>query len=207
VPVFTVPIHENNDCHTPAGSSEGGQFCSGHGEYLGSRDAAQQRVLRNYTRWTDPMRTVNSKLRKGRPLLPAQQKLADAMDALIQHAPPLAAPVTVWRGVSGVHYKGLKPGDTVTFHGFSSGSLDVEQAARRIYVQREEPVLFKITTQRGLHVAPASIIPSEQEFLLPHGATATVTRIGWEDVPVNALVNGRVVTHAPLKVIHVQVGR
>jgi len=27
MPVFTVPIHESNDCHEPAGSSKGGQFC------------------------------------------------------------------------------------------------------------------------------------------------------------------------------------
>ena len=25
---FTTPIHESNDCHTPAGSAKGGQFCS-----------------------------------------------------------------------------------------------------------------------------------------------------------------------------------
>lgn len=31
MPLFTCPIHESNDCHTPAGSSEGGQFCSGKG--------------------------------------------------------------------------------------------------------------------------------------------------------------------------------
>jgi hypothetical protein len=29
MPVFLVPLHESNDCHTPAGSPEGGQFCSG----------------------------------------------------------------------------------------------------------------------------------------------------------------------------------
>jgi hypothetical protein len=28
MPAFTVPIHERNDCHTPAGSPAGGQFCS-----------------------------------------------------------------------------------------------------------------------------------------------------------------------------------
>ena len=29
MPCFTIPIHESNDCHLPAGSPEGGQFCSG----------------------------------------------------------------------------------------------------------------------------------------------------------------------------------
>jgi hypothetical protein len=28
MPVFTVPIDESNDCHTPAGSPAGGQFCT-----------------------------------------------------------------------------------------------------------------------------------------------------------------------------------
>ena len=28
MPIFTIPIHEANDCHNPAGSPEGGQFCS-----------------------------------------------------------------------------------------------------------------------------------------------------------------------------------
>jgi len=28
MPTFTTPIHESNDCHEPAGSSAGGQFCS-----------------------------------------------------------------------------------------------------------------------------------------------------------------------------------
>lgn len=28
MPVFTVPLHEYNDCHNPAGSPTGGQFCS-----------------------------------------------------------------------------------------------------------------------------------------------------------------------------------
>jgi hypothetical protein len=31
MPTFTVPIHESNDCHTPAGSPAGGQFCAGAG--------------------------------------------------------------------------------------------------------------------------------------------------------------------------------
>jgi hypothetical protein len=29
MPCFLVPLHEANDCHTPAGSPEGGQFCAG----------------------------------------------------------------------------------------------------------------------------------------------------------------------------------
>ena len=29
MPSFLVPLHESNDCHEPAGSPEGGQFCSG----------------------------------------------------------------------------------------------------------------------------------------------------------------------------------
>ena len=28
MPIFVVPIHEYNPCHTPAGSPEGGQFCT-----------------------------------------------------------------------------------------------------------------------------------------------------------------------------------
>lgn len=28
MPLFTVPIHESNDCHTPAGSDKGGEFCA-----------------------------------------------------------------------------------------------------------------------------------------------------------------------------------
>jgi hypothetical protein len=28
MPIFTVPIHESNDCHVPAGTGTGGQFCS-----------------------------------------------------------------------------------------------------------------------------------------------------------------------------------
>src|SRR6188472_3043364 len=28
MPVFTVPLYESNDCHAPAGSPAGGQFCS-----------------------------------------------------------------------------------------------------------------------------------------------------------------------------------
>jgi hypothetical protein len=31
MPAFLVPLHESNDCHTPAGSSAGGEFCSGPG--------------------------------------------------------------------------------------------------------------------------------------------------------------------------------
>lgn len=27
MPTFLVPLHESNDCHTPAGSPQGGQFC------------------------------------------------------------------------------------------------------------------------------------------------------------------------------------
>lgn len=27
MPAFLVPLHEHNDCHTPAGSPQGGQFC------------------------------------------------------------------------------------------------------------------------------------------------------------------------------------
>ena len=27
MPLFTIPVHESNDCHTPAGSPAGGQFC------------------------------------------------------------------------------------------------------------------------------------------------------------------------------------
>jgi len=34
VPVFTVPLHEANDCHHPAGSAVGGQFCSKTGWHL-----------------------------------------------------------------------------------------------------------------------------------------------------------------------------
>jgi hypothetical protein len=29
MPCFLVPLHESNDCHAPAGSPAGGQFCSG----------------------------------------------------------------------------------------------------------------------------------------------------------------------------------
>jgi hypothetical protein len=28
MPVFTIPIHESNDCHAPAGTPAGGQFCT-----------------------------------------------------------------------------------------------------------------------------------------------------------------------------------
>ena len=28
MPSFTIPVHEANDCHHPAGSPEGGQFCA-----------------------------------------------------------------------------------------------------------------------------------------------------------------------------------
>jgi GNAT superfamily N-acetyltransferase len=28
MPCFTIPLHESNDCHEPAGSPAGGQFCS-----------------------------------------------------------------------------------------------------------------------------------------------------------------------------------
>jgi hypothetical protein len=28
MPSFLTPIHESNDCHTPAGSPAGGQFCA-----------------------------------------------------------------------------------------------------------------------------------------------------------------------------------
>lgn len=28
MPTFTIPLHEANDCHVPAGSAQGGQFCS-----------------------------------------------------------------------------------------------------------------------------------------------------------------------------------
>lgn len=28
MPNFTTPIHESNDCHAPAGSAKGGEFCS-----------------------------------------------------------------------------------------------------------------------------------------------------------------------------------
>lgn len=31
---FTTPVHEANDCHTPAGSPKGGQFCSKTGWHL-----------------------------------------------------------------------------------------------------------------------------------------------------------------------------
>jgi hypothetical protein len=31
MPVLLVPIHESNDCHNPAGSPVGGQFCSTEG--------------------------------------------------------------------------------------------------------------------------------------------------------------------------------
>jgi len=31
LPDFTHPIHEANDCHEPAGSPAGGEFCSKHG--------------------------------------------------------------------------------------------------------------------------------------------------------------------------------
>jgi hypothetical protein len=33
MPCFLVPIHESNDCHTPAGSPEGGQFCATRGSH------------------------------------------------------------------------------------------------------------------------------------------------------------------------------
>ena len=40
---FVTPVHESNDCHTPAGSPAGGQFCSSledeHGNYLKYGDA------------------------------------------------------------------------------------------------------------------------------------------------------------------------
>jgi hypothetical protein len=32
MPAFLVPLHESNDCHAPAGSPAGGQFCSTGGE-------------------------------------------------------------------------------------------------------------------------------------------------------------------------------
>lgn len=35
MPVFTVPLDESNDCHTPAGSEAGGQFCSAAGASTG----------------------------------------------------------------------------------------------------------------------------------------------------------------------------
>jgi hypothetical protein len=31
MPTFLTPLHESNDCHEPAGSPAGGQFCSGEG--------------------------------------------------------------------------------------------------------------------------------------------------------------------------------
>jgi len=31
MPAFLTPLHEFNQCHSPAGSSAGGQFCSGEG--------------------------------------------------------------------------------------------------------------------------------------------------------------------------------
>jgi hypothetical protein len=41
MPSFLVPLHEHNDCHTPAGSSAGGQFCgTGGGKGKGKGKAA-----------------------------------------------------------------------------------------------------------------------------------------------------------------------
>jgi hypothetical protein len=38
MPIFLVPISESNDCHTPAGSPAGGEFCSTGGKILSADD-------------------------------------------------------------------------------------------------------------------------------------------------------------------------
>ena len=50
MPRFTVPdgdpLHEANDCHTPAGSPAGGQFCSAEGRSAGDLERERERHRR-----------------------------------------------------------------------------------------------------------------------------------------------------------------
>lgn len=47
MPEFTRSIYETNDCHTPAGSSKGGQFCSDTGRPSTAGEDAYEQHLRS----------------------------------------------------------------------------------------------------------------------------------------------------------------
>ena len=55
MPAFLCPIHESNDCHEPAGSPVGGQFCSGEGH-------AAQALLAPYGEYAADLKAVQRQL-------------------------------------------------------------------------------------------------------------------------------------------------
>ncbi len=49
--MIICPIHESNDCHTPPGSSDGGQFCSNDAEIVGGGTMPIGDSPAGYIRW------------------------------------------------------------------------------------------------------------------------------------------------------------
>jgi len=65
MPAFLVPLYEHNDCHTPAGNPDGGQFC-GKGAW-----AAQSRMLASRRATTSAMHPATDRERKRLKIPPA----------------------------------------------------------------------------------------------------------------------------------------
>lgn len=204
MPLFTIPIHEHGDPSRPGPYPHGGGGSSRSTlqetpestlplrettAYLRGLPPAQQQAIVSLSRWTDSARTLNRALWKGKEPSARQASLYTSLSAAVENAPPLPAPVTVWRGLSTDRAGLLKlqPGQTVALQGFQSTSLDPSVAGNRglIFGDRanDTPVLLQIETSQGLYIKPISIVESEKEFVLGHNWRYEVVSVGTTLVP------------------------
>ncbi|WP_227984235.1 ADP-ribosyltransferase [Nocardia spumae] len=128
----------------------------------------QRRALRAYTDPDAHLYTdLNTRLRGGIDLDPAQHQLAQDISAALDNLPPHTG--TVWRGTSLTPEEIARyvPGETVTEAAFTSTSRD----PRRIFTGNVE---FVVHSSTGRDISGHSLRPGEQEVLFDRNTTFEV---------------------------------
>ena len=109
---------------------------------------------------------------------------------VIEKAGKLKKPITVWRGMRTtsamassdqiIEQFRANVGGTVTLNGFQSTSTN-PGVTSNFSGGNDNPVVFEIRTNKGLHATNLSGLPNEKEFLLGHGWKYRI--VGVEKVP------------------------
>jgi hypothetical protein len=115
---------------------------------------------------------------------------------VIEKAGKLKEPITVWRGMRAtaemadakqmIEQFRANTGGTITLNGFQSTSTNPGVTSNFFNSGDENPIVFEIRTNKGLHARNLSGLPNEKEFLLGHGWKYRI--VGVEKVPRKGFV-------------------
>jgi hypothetical protein len=146
-------------------------------------------ALRAYT--TIAYQDINAYLRDGtKPLDRRTPKVLRDLAGAMAKLPPIKPPVTVYRGLTikgneidkfiGDIMKKAESGNPLKLKGYQSTSLNPEVADRFKVTYGEEgvvPVRMQVRANKGAYLEGTTVVPNEQELLLPAGNKYKVGQI------------------------------